>query len=129
MSIGDHMEEEAFMKKISREDLKPFELAPGITANVITSDTMTIMHARLKAGASAPEHSHVQEQIVNVIEGEIELTVEGKPHHLKLGDTLILPPNVLPLAKAITDCHVLDVFCPVREDLASGNFSGYPEKN
>ena len=117
------------MKKISREDLKPFELAPGATAKVINSGTKTIMHAQLKAGASAPEHSHTQEQIVNVIEGEIELTVEGEPHHLKPGDTLILPPNVLHLARAITDCHVLDVFCPVREDLAIGNFSGYAEKN
>ena len=70
------------MKKIIGDDLKPFELASGVTVKVINSATMTIMHARLKAGASAPEHSHTQEQIVNVIEGEIELTVEGEPHHL-----------------------------------------------
>lgn len=116
------------MKKFSKEDAKPFELAPGITANVINSETMTIMHARLKAGATAPEHSHFHEQIVNVIAGEIELTVEGKAHHLKPGDTMLLPPNILHSARAITNCHVLDVFNPVREDLASGNFSGYPEK-
>ncbi len=113
------------MKKIIGDDLKPFELAPGVTAKVINSGTMTIMHAQLKAGASAPEHSHTQEQIVNVIEGEIELTVEGEPHHLKPGDTLILPPNVLHTARAITDCHVLDVFCPVRWDLTGFEFSGY----
>ncbi len=83
------------------------------------------MQARLKAGASAPEHSHTQEQIVNVIEGEIELTVEGEPHHLKPGDTLILPPNVLHTARAITDCHVLDVFYPIRRALADSEFSGY----
>lgn len=113
------------MKKIIGDDLKPFDLAPGVTAKVINSETMTIMHARLKAGASAPEHSHTQEQIVNVIEGEIELTVEGEPHHLKPGDTLILPPKVLHTARAITDCHVLDVFYPIRWDLTDSEFSEY----
>lgn len=32
------------MKRISREDLKPFELAPGVRAKVINSETMTIMY-------------------------------------------------------------------------------------
>ena len=113
------------MKKIIGDDLKPFELATGVTAKVINSETMTIMHARLKAGGSAPEHSHTQEQIVNVIEGEIELTVEGEPHHLKPGDTLILSPNVIHTARSLTDCYLLDVFYPIREDLADPDFSGY----
>jgi quercetin dioxygenase-like cupin family protein len=77
---------------------------------------MSISYVDLDAGAAMPEHEHVNEQVVNVIEGELELIVNGEPRVLKAGVVEVLPPNVPHGAKAITDCRVIDVFQPVRED-------------
>ena len=115
------------MQKVKVSDLNALQLSDGVTARVINSENMTIMHANLKAGHSVPEHNHIQEQVVNVIAGEIELIVEGKSHRLTPGEVLILSSNVPHAARAITDCYVIDVFYPIREDLQTG-FTGYSEK-
>ncbi|MCP4549367.1 MAG: cupin domain-containing protein, partial [bacterium] len=62
------------------------------------------------------EHAHDNEQIVNVMEGELELTVEGQKHLLVPGKVLVLPPNVPHSGRAVTDVYVVDTFHPVRED-------------
>lgn len=113
------------MPEILLETLTELKLAEGIHARIVTADTMTIAHVRLAKGANLPEHKHVHEQVVNVIDGELELVVEGKPHRLTRGIVFVLPSNIPHAARAITDCYVIDVFHPVREDFLQIGFSGY----
>lgn len=101
---------------INLDDLKELKLFEGIVAKIVNCESMTVAHVSIKAGAVLPEHSHPNEQVVNVTEGELELTVEGEPHLLKPGVVEVLPPNVPHSGRAITDCSVIDVFHPVRED-------------
>ena len=61
-------------------------------------------------------HSHVNEQVVNGIEGTFEMTVGGELVIVGPGEILVIPSNVKHSGKAITDCKILDVFYPVRED-------------
>lgn len=35
---------------------------------------------------------------------------------MRAGEVLIVPPDVKHKGKAITDCYVIDVFYPIRED-------------
>lgn len=98
-------------------DMPELRLADGITARAVHAATLTVMHVQFEEGALVPEHSHHHEQIVNVIEGELELTVDGEKHRLTLGKAMVLPPNVPHSGLAITSCRVVDVFHPVREDL------------
>jgi quercetin dioxygenase-like cupin family protein len=51
-----------------------------------------------------------------VQEGEFELTVAGQPIVLRPGEVLVIPSGVRHAGRAITDCRLLDVFNPVRED-------------
>lgn len=104
------------MTFVKLNDLKEFEISPGIRARVVNSDSMSVAHVNLDAGALLPDHSHVNEQVVNVIEGELELTVNGEPRILKPGVVEVLPPNVTHGGRALTSCRVIDVFHPVRED-------------
>ena len=103
-------------EKIGLEEVPGHEIVPGYTAQFIHSKTMTVAYWDIKAGNSLPTHSHEHEQIVNMLEGEFELTVDGKPLRLAPGDVVVLHANVEHSGRAITDCRILDVFQPIRDD-------------
>jgi quercetin dioxygenase-like cupin family protein len=104
------------MTFVDLNNLKEYEFAKGVRARIINCDSMSISYVNLDAGAAMPEHNHINEQVVNVIEGELELTVNGEPRVLKPGVVEVLPPDVPHGAKALTKCRVIDVFHPARED-------------
>jgi len=93
-------------------------LAPGIRARVVNTGNMSVAHVTLDEGAVLPEHAHHNEQVVNVLEGELELTVAGETHVLARGRVLVLPPMVPHGGRAVSACYVIDVFHPTREDFA-----------
>ena len=117
------------MGLVKLEELPELQIAEGVLARVVTAESMSVMHVRISAGAPVPEHSHHHEQVVNVIEGELELTVDGVKHSLVPGRVMVLEPNVVHSGRAVTDCRVVDVFQPVREDFRGTSFAGYPQKD
>ena len=92
------------------------EIFPGIRARLIHTDRVTHSWVEVDAGATFPEHQHPHEQIVTVLEGELELVVEGKGHRLTPGTVFVSPPNARHSGGGITACRVLDAFAPARED-------------
>lgn len=106
------------MPLIDLEKVKELTLAPGIRARVVNTDNMSVAHVVLDEGALLPLHTHPNEQIVNVIDGELELVVAGEVYTLTLGRVMVLPPMVPHSGRATTKCYVVDIFHPVREDFA-----------
>lgn len=102
-------------RKISIESLQEHEPMKGCHGRFVHSETMTHAYWRIEAGAVVPEHHHAQEQVVNVLEGELEFVLDGAPHRLGPGDILVVPSEVPHSARAITKCRVLDVFSPPRD--------------
>lgn len=96
--------------------LETRELVPGHHGRFIHSAHTTHVYWEITAGAELPEHSHAHEQIVNVIEGTYELVVDGQSHVLGAGDVLVIPGGATHGGGARTDCRILDVFSPVREE-------------
>jgi quercetin dioxygenase-like cupin family protein len=104
------------MKKIDLETFEQKEVFPGYKGRVIHSENMTFVYWSIDAGSVVPGHSHSHEQVVNVIEGDFELTVDNETEILKPQSVVIIPPNAHHSGRAVTDCRILDVFYPVRED-------------
>jgi quercetin dioxygenase-like cupin family protein len=97
-------------------DVALFELAPGVTARPLFGDGAMLNLVELEPGAGVPTHSHPHEQLGHVLEGELELTIAGKPHVLAPGDAFHIPGGVEHAARSERGCVVMDVFQPVRED-------------
>ena len=117
------------MAYLTANNLPDLQIAEGVNAGVVTGETMTVLHATIESGAVLPEHSHYHEQILNLIEGELSLTVDSKEFHMTAGDVMILPPNVIHSARALSRCRVIDVFHPVRQEFTGGQFAGYTSES
>lgn len=104
------------MPRIALDSVPAREIFPGYVARIVHSGRTSHSWVDVAAGASFPEHQHPHEQVVNVLEGELELTCEGQRHRLTAGVVYVIPPNVPHAGRAVTTCRVLDVFAPVRED-------------
>ncbi|MEW6322320.1 MAG: cupin domain-containing protein [Acidobacteriota bacterium] len=92
------------------------EIFPGFRARVVHTGLTSQSWVEIDEGAAFPEHRHVHEQTVNVLEGTLELTVDGHQHRLEPGRVFVIPPNAPHSGRALTACRVLDVFAPVRDD-------------
>ena len=82
------------MTAVNLIEIPETELAPGYMSRLVHSQFMTISNVQAKASSPLPEHSHPQEQVVNVIDGIIELTMAGTKYVLGPGSVLVIPPNV-----------------------------------
>lgn len=98
------------------KDVTTREVVPGYHAKMVHSENMTLVYWDIKAGYVLPDHSHPHEQVVNLLEGKFELTISGETKVMEPETVAIIPSNAPHTGKGITDCRVLDVFYPVRED-------------
>lgn len=101
------------------KSLTPKQLAPGLTGYYAHGNNMTLGLVEIKAGSNLPMHQHPHEQITYIIEGQLDMTIDGKECKLTAGMFYVIPSNVIHGATAKTDCKVVDVFNPVREDYKS----------
>jgi len=98
------------------EKLEPRTIIPGFEGRFAHSATMTFALWHIAKGARLPEHRHIHEQVVHQLEGKFEITVEGSTFCSLPGMVMAIPSNALHSGRALTDCRILDVFYPIRED-------------
>jgi quercetin dioxygenase-like cupin family protein len=77
---------------------------------------MTFAHYEFKRGSTIHEHFHPQEEVYEVIEGELELTVDGETKIARPGFVAIVPGNARHSVKALTDGRAIIVDSPSRPE-------------
>ncbi|HFA48501.1 MAG TPA: cupin domain-containing protein [Bacteroidetes bacterium] len=107
--------------KYTLKNVRTFEICPGFTARFVHSENMTLSFVEVAGGADLPEHAHPHEQVLNMLEGQFELTLDGGKLNLSAGDVVVIPSNMPHAGRALTDCRILDVFQPAREDFKNIN--------
>jgi quercetin dioxygenase-like cupin family protein len=104
------------MTSTNLDDLPVKSPFPGWRGKFIRSPSMTFVYWEVPAGTVLPEHAHPHEQVAHMFEGEFEIVVDGVAQLLRPGSVSVIPPHAVHSGRALTDCRILDVFCPVRED-------------
>lgn len=102
------------MIKISQIEEK--KIKEGFKARFVHTQQVTLGFWEVEKGAILPIHSHIHEQITQVLEGKFKMTIDDQTKVFENGDLVVIPSNVIHGGIALTDCKIFDVFSPVRED-------------
>ena len=105
-----------FMPLIDVKSLKITERLPGWRGRYFHSSNMTFAHYEFDKGSSIHDHSHPQEEVYEVIEGELELTIDGMKQVARAGMVAIVPSNAKHSVKALTDGKAIIVDYPLRPE-------------
>jgi len=92
------------------------ERLPGWRGRYFHSSSMTFAHYEFTRGASIHEHFHPQEEVYEVIEGELEITIDGAARVARAGIVAIVPANARHSVKALTDGRAIIVDYPLRPE-------------
>jgi len=102
------------MPFVDTSKLGVIERLPGWHGRYFHSASMTFAHYDFVRGSTIHEHFHPQEEVYEVIEGELELTIDGVTQIARAGMVGIVPSNVRHSVKALTDGRAIIVDYPRR---------------
>jgi quercetin dioxygenase-like cupin family protein len=107
------------MPFVDTAGLKVIERLPGWYGRYFHSATMTFAHYDFTCGASIHEHFHPEEEVYEVIEGELEVTIDGVAQIVRPGLVAIVPANARHSVKALTAGKAIIVDHPARRDFGA----------
>ena len=99
---------------VDTSTLPVIERLPGWHGRYFHTANMTFAHYDFKRGSIIHEHFHPEEEVYEVIEGELEVTIDGVSLIAKPGRVAIVPSNVRHSVRAITDGRLIVVDHPAR---------------
>ena len=94
----------------------PKEIMPGLHGKLVHTETMSLVFWDVEKNAVVPNHHHIHEQIMHVIEGEFEFTLDGETKVYHPGDIVPIASNIPHSGRALTPCKLMDVFSPARDE-------------
>ncbi len=101
---------------LNLSNISPKEIIPGYHGKLVHTENMTLVFWDVEKDAAVPEHHHVHEQIMHVIEGDFEFTLDGETAIYNPGDIVPIASNLSHSGKALTPCKLMDIFSPAREE-------------
>jgi quercetin dioxygenase-like cupin family protein len=105
------------MPFVDTRQIEPVERRPGWLGRTFHSPSMTFAQWRFTAGSSIHEHNHGQEEVWQVIEGELEVTIGGETRIAGPGMAAIVPADTPHSVVARTDGFAIVADYPLRPDM------------
>ena len=94
------------VKNLPMADL-PFR---GVNAWFIQGEKHQLVFFEIETYAVIPEHIHPYDQWGVVVDGQMELTIDGKPRVVGKGDDYVIPANSKHGARPLSRVRVIDFF-------------------
>jgi mannose-6-phosphate isomerase-like protein (cupin superfamily) len=97
-------------------ELPSREPLTGWNGRFFHSDNMTFAYYEVAADAvPIHEHHHPEEEVWNVVEGALAITIGGQEQVVGPGCAAIVPPNTPHSTRPLTACRAIVVDHPVRD--------------
>jgi quercetin dioxygenase-like cupin family protein len=102
---------------VDTAELKIKEPIPGWRGRYFRTDNITFAYYDFSSGASIHEHSHSNEESWHVVEGELEVTIDGEARVAGAGSVGLVPPDAPHSVRALSDGRAIVVDLGVRDSI------------
>jgi len=82
----------------------------GVKAWILQGEKHQLVFFEMESYAQVPEHSHDYPQWGMMIEGKMELTIDGKPRIIEKGDEYVIRARAKHYVRFLSKCRVMDFF-------------------
>lgn len=83
-------------------DVISYQTGSIVSREIISKNAGTVTVFAFDAGQGLSEHTAPFDALVSVIEGNVEIKIDGKPFSLTSGDMVVMPANKSHALKALT---------------------------
>jgi quercetin dioxygenase-like cupin family protein len=88
-------------------DLLDYQEGSVVSRTILEKETGTVTLFAFDEGQGLSEHTTPFDALVHILDGEAEIAISGKAHHLKAGEMIIMPANQPHALKAIARFKML----------------------
>lgn len=74
-------------------DMVGYQDGAVVSRTVLKQPAGTVTLFAFDAGQELSEHTAAYDALVQVLEGEAEIRIAGRPHRLRAGDMIVMPAN------------------------------------
>jgi quercetin dioxygenase-like cupin family protein len=101
------MTESLAARVLHTTELVSYQEGAVVSRTVINQKTGTVTLFAFDAGQELSEHTAPYDALVQVLDGETEISIAGQPYHLETGDSIIMPANDPHAVKAVTQFKMM----------------------
>lgn len=87
---------------------------PGWRGRIFSSPNMTFAYWEFEPGACVHDHDHPQEEVWHVVDGELEVTIDGETRAAGPGMAAIVPAHTRHSVRALTAGRAIVADYPLR---------------
>ena len=88
-------------------DMVNYQKDAVVSKTIIEKNTGTVTLFAFDMGQGLSEHTAPFDALVQILDGEVEIRISGKPQHLKQGEIIVMPANEPHSLKAISKFKML----------------------
>ena len=97
------MSEDIKAKSLNIENLVDYQKDTVVSREVIKKELGTVTFFAFDKGQGLSEHSAPFDAMVQVIDGEAEITIDGKSNNVSKGQMIIMPANIPHALQAVNE--------------------------
>ena len=95
--------DESLIGKVAElSGLVSYQKGAVVSRTIVDKPAGTVTLFAFDQGQGLSEHTAPFDALVNVLDGEVEITIAGKPSRVKQGEIMIMPANQPHALKAVT---------------------------
>jgi quercetin dioxygenase-like cupin family protein len=101
------MTESLAARVLHTTELVSYQEGAVVSRTLINQKTGTVTLFAFDTGQELSEHTAPYDALVQVLDGETEISIAGQPYHLETGDSIIMPANDPHAVKAVTQFKMM----------------------